>query len=97
MDLDPTLVDLLCCPRDQGAPLRESGGSLECPTCATLFPVVDGIVVFLTAQQLSDQEEKERNFRSQESEWYDDMYVGYTDLVEVLTVVLRMGLPFGSY
>ncbi len=95
MDLDPALLDLLCCPRDQGAPLAAAEGSLECPTCGTLFPVVDGIVVFLTAQQLSDQEEKERNFRSQESEWYDDMYVGYTDLVEVPTVVRRLGRPFG--
>ena len=95
MPIDPVLLDLLCCPRDQGAPLVETGGSLECPTCSTLFPVVDGIVVFLTAQQLSDQEEREREFRSQESEWYDDMYVGYTDLVEVPTVVKRLGRPFG--
>ena len=93
--MDQALLDLLCCPRDQGAPLKESAGSLECPTCGTLFPIVDGIVVFLTAQQLSDQEEKERNFRSQESEWYDDMYVGYTDLVEVPTVVRRLDRPFG--
>ncbi len=93
--MDPALLDLLCCPRDQGAPLVETGGSLECPACAALYPVVDGIVVFLTAQQLSDQEEKERSFRSQESEWYDDMYVGYTDLVEVPTVVRRLGSPSG--
>jgi SAM-dependent methyltransferase len=93
--MDQVFLDLLCCPRDQGAPLAESGSSLECPTCKTLYPVVDGVVVFLTAQQLSDQEEKERNFRSQESEWYDDMYVGYTDLVEVPTVVRRLERPFG--
>jgi SAM-dependent methyltransferase len=93
--VDQALLDLLCCPKDQGAPLGPSGSSLECPTCGTLYPIVDGIVVFLTAQELSDQEEKERNFRSQESEWYDDMYVGYTDLVEVPTVVRRLGRPFG--
>ncbi len=93
--MDAALLDLLCCPRDQGAPLTETGGSLECPTCHMLYPVVDGIVVFLTAQQLSEQEERERNFRSEESEWYDDMYVGYTDLVEVPTVVRRLGRPFG--
>ena len=93
--MDHDLLDLLCCPLDQGAPLTEAGTSLECPTCGALYPVVDGIVVFLTAQELSDQEEKERNFRSQESEWYDDMYVGYTDLVEVPTVVRRLGRPFG--
>ncbi len=93
--MDEALLKLLCCPRDQAYPLVETAGSLECPTCGALFPIVDGIVVFLTAQQLSDQEEKERNFRSQESEWYDDMYVGYTDLVEVPTVVRRLGRPFG--
>jgi len=93
--VDQALLDLLCCPKDQGAPLTESGASLECPTCGALYPVVDGIVVFLTAQELSDQEAKERDFRSQESEWYDDMYLGYTDLVEVPTVVRRLGRPFG--
>jgi SAM-dependent methyltransferase len=95
LSVDQALLKLLCCPRDQGAPLVEKAGSLECPTCSTLYPIVDGIVVFLTAQELSDQEEKERNFRSQESEWYDDMYVGYTDLVEVPTVVRRLERPFG--
>lgn len=93
--MDQELLELLCCPRDQGAPLQESGEALVCPTCATAYPVVDGIVVFLTAQQLSDQEERERDFRSQESAWYDDMYVGYTDLVEVPTVVRRLGRPSG--
>jgi SAM-dependent methyltransferase len=93
--VDQALLDLLCCPRDQGAPLSRSGDALTCPTCATTYPIVDGIVVFLTAEQLSDQEEKERNFRSEESAWYDDMYVGYTDVVEVPTVVRRLGRPFG--
>ncbi len=93
--LDPGLLDLLCCPRDGGAPLAPTGSSLECPACGTLFPVVDGIVVFLTAQELSDQEERERRFRSEESGWYDDLYVGYTDVVEVPSVVRRLGRPFG--
>ena len=93
--VDAGLLDLLCCPRDSGAPLAEVGDTVQCPTCATRFPVVDGIVVFLTDEQLSEQEERERDFRSQESAWYDDMYVGYTDLVEVPTVVRRLGRPFG--
>jgi len=93
--VDQELLELLCCPRDQGAPLHESGDEVVCPTCATAYPVVDGIVVFLTEQQLSEQEERERDFRSEESAWYDDMYVGYTDLVEVPTVVKRLGRPFG--
>ena len=95
--MDAALLELLCCPADQGAPLLDvdSGAALECPTCATRYPVVDGIVVFLNAQQLSDQEARERDFRSEESAWYDEMYVGYTDLVEVPTVVRRLGRPFG--
>jgi SAM-dependent methyltransferase len=95
VDLDAALLNLLCCPKDQGAPLAPVGEALVCPTCATAYPVVDGIVVFLTPEQLSEQEARERDFRSQESEWYDDMYVGYTDLVEVPTVVKRLGRPFG--
>jgi SAM-dependent methyltransferase len=93
--VDDALLDLLCCPADQAAPLALSDDGLTCPACAAVYPIVDGIVVFLTAQQLSDQEEKERNFRSEESAWYDDMYVGYTDLVEVPTVVRRLGHPSG--
>lgn len=93
--MDQALLDLLCCPRDQSAPLKQSAASLECPTCGTVFPIVDGILVFLTAQQLSEQEERERNYRSQESGWYDDLYAGYTDQVEVPTVVRRLGRPFG--
>jgi SAM-dependent methyltransferase len=93
--VDPELLDLLCCPRDHAAPLAVADDALTCPTCATRFPVVDGVVVFLTAQQLSDQEETERAFRSEESAWYDDMYVGYTDVVEVPTVVRRVGKPSG--
>ncbi len=93
--VDQALLDLLCCPRDQGSPLTPAEGGLTCPDCGATYPIVDGIVVFLTAQQLSEQDEKERQFRSQESDWYDDMYVGYTDLVEVPSVVRRLGRPFG--
>lgn len=75
--MDAELIDLLCCPRDQGAPLEIAEDALTCPTCRTRFPVVDGIVVFLTAQQLSEEEERERTYRGEESAVYDDMYVGY--------------------
>jgi ubiquinone/menaquinone biosynthesis C-methylase UbiE len=90
----PELVELLCCPRDHG-PLQPDGGGLVCAACGTHFPVRDGIVSFLSAQELTEQDHRERGIRSQESEWYDDMYVGYTDLVEVPTVVKRLGRPFG--
>lgn len=93
--MDTDLFDLLCCPRDQTSPLKVADDELSCPACGDVFPIVDGVVVFLTAQQLSEQEEAERAFRSQESAFYDDMYVGYTDVVEVPSVLRRVGRPFG--
>jgi len=91
----PELVDLLCCPRDQAAPLDVADDALTCPRCGTRYPVADGIVVFLTAQQLSDAEERERAFRGEESAEYDDLYAGYTDAVEVPSVIRRVGRPVG--
>jgi uncharacterized protein YbaR (Trm112 family) len=93
--VDHALLDLLCCPVDQGAPLIAVSDSLTCPTCGTVFPIVDGIVVFLTAQELSDQEHQERAQRDDESSWYDAMFEGYTNAVEVPTAIRRVGRPFG--
>ena len=93
--MDPELLALLCCPGDQAAPLRVGDDALSCPACDTSFPVVDGIVVFLSAQQLSDSEEREKEFRGAESAEYDDLYAGYTDAVEVPSVMRRVGRPAG--
>jgi 2-polyprenyl-3-methyl-5-hydroxy-6-metoxy-1,4-benzoquinol methylase len=93
--VDAELVDLLCCPRDQAAPLLVADDALSCPACGESFPVVDGIVVFLSAQQLSDSEEREKEFRSAEAGEYDDLYAGYTDAVEVPSVMRRVGRPVG--
>ena len=93
--VDDELLALLCCPLDRAAPLAVADEFLTCPTCATRFPIVDGIVVFLTVQQLSEQEERERSYRSLESGEYDELYAGYTDAVEVPSVLRRVGRPFG--
>ncbi len=93
--MDAELVDLLACPKDRTSPLDVLPDALVCPTCGASFPVVDGIVVFLTAQQLSEEEERERRFRSEESGEYDGLYAGYTDAVEVPAVVRRVGRPEG--
>lgn len=93
--MDVELLQLLCCPRDQTAPLHIAEDSLSCPTCGATFPVVDGIVVFLSIQQLSAEEEREKEFRSAESADYDDLYAGYTDAVEVPSVMRRVGRPVG--
>lgn len=94
--MDPDLVELLCCPLDGAAPLEVAADALTCPRCGTRFPVVDGIVVFLSVQQLTAQEERERSYRSQESGEYDDLYAGYTDAVEVPSVLRRVGRPYGA-
>lgn len=89
------LVDLLCCPKDLSAPLEAGPDDLACPQCGTRFPVREGIVSFLSAQELSDQDHRERAMRDEESSWYDPMFEGYTDAVEVPTAVRRLGQPDG--
>lgn len=47
MAIDPKLLDVLACPSDDHAPLREEGDSLVCTFCASSFPIRDGIPVLL--------------------------------------------------
>ncbi|MDQ3979143.1 MAG: methyltransferase domain-containing protein [Actinomycetota bacterium] len=96
MSLNLPLLDLLCCPHDHASPLLEEEDALVCPQCSTRFPVRDGIVSFLSAQELSEQDHKERTQRDQESVWYDPMFEGYTNAVEIPTAVKRIGRPTGT-
>lgn len=89
------LVELLCCPRDQGAPLERDADGLVCPTCRARFPIRNRIVSFLPAQALSEQEHLERSMRDEESVWYDPMFEGYTNAVEIPAAVRRVGRPIG--
>lgn len=89
------LVQLLCCPRHTDVALRYDADALVCPTCEARFPVSEGIVSFLSAQEMSDQDERERAMRDEESAWYDAMFEGYTDAVEIPTAVRRIGRPNG--
>lgn len=51
MPLDATLLEMLACPSDDHAPLREEtrGGSdvLVCTFCESSYPIQDGIAVLL--------------------------------------------------
>ena len=51
MPLDPGLLELLACPSDDHAPLREEtrdgAGVLVCTHCGSSFPIEDGIPVLL--------------------------------------------------
>jgi SAM-dependent methyltransferase len=88
-------VHLLCCPHDFASPLEPADDALVCPRCSTRYPVGDGIVSFLDVQELSAQDHRERADRDRESSWYDPMFVGYTNAVEVATSVRRIGRPTG--
>ncbi|MEA2686935.1 MAG: tRNA (uracil-5-)-methyltransferase [Actinomycetota bacterium] len=92
--VDATLLALLCCPADR-SPLDPTPDALRCPQCGASYPVRGGVVCFLTPEQLSDQEVREQASRDQESVWYDSMFEGYTNAVEVPTVLARIGRPTG--
>jgi uncharacterized protein YbaR (Trm112 family) len=47
MPIDSELLELLACPSDDHAPLREEDGTLVCTFCASSFPIDDGIPVLL--------------------------------------------------
>ncbi|HEV7207034.1 MAG TPA: Trm112 family protein [Jatrophihabitans sp.] len=51
MALDETLLDMLACPSDDHAPLREESRDgadvLVCSFCESSFPIQDGIPVLL--------------------------------------------------
>ena len=89
------LLDLMACPVDGTGPLRREDGGLACPTCGAHFPLRDGVLSFLPAQELSEQEHRERQMRDEESVWYDPMFEGYTNAVEVPAAVRRIGTPTG--
>jgi uncharacterized protein YbaR (Trm112 family) len=47
MSIDPQLLELLACPSDDHAPLREDGDALVCTYCRSSFRIDDGIPVLL--------------------------------------------------
>lgn len=90
--VDARFLPLLCCPRDHGA-LHSVPDAVECELCSTRYPVQGGIVSFMDAAALSDVERKEQSSRDNESSWYDTMFEGYANAVEVPTVLRRIGHP----
>ena len=89
-----SLMELLCCPKDRG-PLTPDDGGLACPACGSHYPIRDGVVAFLPGQELTEQDHRERTMRDEESGWYDQMFEGYTNAVEVPAAVRRVDPPDG--
>jgi len=52
MPIDRQLLELLACPDEHHAPLREVGDFLVCTQCGRRFPVKDGIPVMLLEEAL---------------------------------------------
>ena len=52
MPVAPDLLELLRCPDEHHAPLREEGELLVCTECRRRFPVRDGIPVMLLDEAL---------------------------------------------
>ena len=52
MPIDRQLLELLACPDEHHAPLREVGDFLVCTQCRRRFPVKDGIPVMLLDEAL---------------------------------------------
>jgi uncharacterized protein len=45
--LDDRLMEILACPAEDHAPLRQEEAELVCTSCARRYPIVDGIPVLL--------------------------------------------------
>jgi len=45
--LDPRLLEILACPAEDHAPLRQTADGLTCTSCGRRYPIVDGIPVLL--------------------------------------------------
>lgn len=45
--LDPKLLEILACPADHHAPVKQEGDVLVCTDCGLRFPIRDGIPVML--------------------------------------------------
>jgi uncharacterized protein len=50
--IDPDLLEILACPDDHHAPVREVGEYLVCTECRRRFPIRDGIPVMLLDEAL---------------------------------------------
>ncbi len=88
------LYNLLACPRDHGA-LTAADDVLTCATCSSAYPVREGVVSFVDAAELTERDRREQSSRDDEASWYDSMFEGYTNAIEVPTVVRRLGDPQG--
>jgi ubiquinone/menaquinone biosynthesis C-methylase UbiE len=92
--VERSLFEHLCCPHDH-SDVDEAGDALECRKCGRRYPIVDDVVCFVAPEQLTELERREQKSRDEGSSSYDTMFEGYTNAVEVPTVIRRIGKPSG--
>ena len=88
------LLDVLCCPADQG-PLGREPGWLTCADCARRYPYDGQLVSFLSEDELTGVDREEQQSRDAEAAWYDTIFADYTNIVEVPATVGPLGDPTG--
>lgn len=47
VSIDPKLLEVLACPADHHAPVKQQDDTLVCTECGLRFPIRDGIPVML--------------------------------------------------
>ena len=92
--MDADLLALLWCPVDHGN-LRPAGEAVTCDSCGAAYPVLDAVVSLLRPEDLPEVDRREQHSRDEETTWYDTMFGGYTDAVELPSTVSRIGRPDG--
>ena len=88
------LLATLWCPQDHGD-LVEDTDAARCTACGVRYPVIDGVLSFLTEDSLAEQERAEQKDRDQEAGWYDSIWPEYIDKVELPAHAEAMGHPRG--
>lgn len=56
MPIDAALVEMLACPEEHHAPVREREGYLVCTECRKRYPIKDGIPVMLLEEALPPED-----------------------------------------
>ena len=88
------LLATLWCPQDHGD-LVEDTDAARCTACGVRYPVIDGVLSFLTEDSLAERERAEQKDRDQEAGWYDSIWPEYIDKVELPAHAEAMGHPRG--
>lgn len=88
------LLDVLWCPTDHGD-LEPADTHVTCRSCATRYPVIDGVLSFLAEADLPELDRREQGHRDAEAQWYDSIWPEYMDRVELPAHAERLGPTSG--